>query len=178
MRNAALYGILVILIAGVVYMAYSLRIAQQQNEQLRGKIQQVQQRQQQEEIEVADVMTKLQRHAAKLWFAGQQAHWSLADFYVDELEEGMEEIAEEEVVEDGVNISELMKVMGLQSLKPIREAITEQDKAQFEEKYRLLIRSCNDCHNNSNYEFIKVTVPTAPTFSNQQFEPEVPSAED
>ena len=35
-------------------------------------------------VEVADVMTKLQRHANKLYFAGKHENWKLADFYIDE----------------------------------------------------------------------------------------------
>src|SRR5260221_714044 len=35
--------------------------------------------------DIADYMTKLQRHANKLYFAGKLGNWPLADFYVEEI---------------------------------------------------------------------------------------------
>src|SRR4051794_40996435 len=36
-------------------------------------------------IDIADYMTKFQRHAIKLYFAAKLQNWPLADFYVEEI---------------------------------------------------------------------------------------------
>src|SRR5947208_2029132 len=62
-------------------------------------------------VEIADIMTKLQRHANKLYFAGKFENWPLADFYVEEIEETVNDVARKEIMDRQVNISGLMPAL-------------------------------------------------------------------
>lgn len=119
--------------------------------------------------EVALVMTHFQRHANKLWFAGENENWELAHFYTHELEESMEELEEKKVVDDGINVSKMVGTMGIPPLEGLEEAIDAKDTDKFKEAYNLLVQGCNKCHTAANYPFIEITTPTTPAFSNQKY---------
>ena len=120
-------------------------------------------------FEVADVMTKLQRNMNKLWFAGSSQNWVLANFYVKELEEAEDVIAEQNVVDESYNLSQLMKVMGKPSIKELASTINAQDQAKFKEKYINVVNNCNACHASTKHEFLVIKQPTAPAYDNQDY---------
>lgn len=121
------------------------------------------------EIEVAITMNHIQRHANKLYFAGQNENWPLAGFYVHELEEAMEEIADGHVEDEGINISDLMKVMGLPPLELLEESIAAKNKVEFNKNYINLVNNCNTCHQSTQHPYIVITNPTTPALDNQKY---------
>jgi hypothetical protein len=122
-----------------------------------------------EEIELAVVMSHIQRHANKLYFAGQNENWPLAAFYVHELEESMEEVEDGHIEEDGINISKLMKSIGLPALKTMEEAVEGKNKAAFTSAYTNLVSNCNTCHQSAAHPYIVIINPTTPALDNQQY---------
>lgn len=124
-----------------------------------------------EEYEIADVMTKVQRHFNKLYFAGSNENWELAEFYIEETEEAMEGLAEADVVEDGVNVSALVMTKGFAPLEQVEAAVKAQDKTAFLEAYTLQTEQCNSCHALTKHAFIKIKVPETPVFDNQVYTP-------
>ena len=123
-----------------------------------------------EDIELGDVMTKLQRHSNKLWFAGRANNWPLAAFYIHELEETFEELTEHEIIDEGVDISMLTRKMGLSPLKLVGTAVTQRDSSAFLSSYNNLISHCNSCHQTSNHSFVVIKTPDQPVFDNQEYE--------
>lgn len=120
------------------------------------------------EIDLVMMMGRLQLFMNKLYFAGVNDNAELRDFYVHEIEETMEEIAEGNVQHEGVDISSNMKTYGLSQLELFEKAL-ESDRG-FDEVYSEFINSCNSCHIVSKYPFIKITVPSTPALDNQVFE--------
>lgn len=120
-----------------------------------------------EEIELAVYMNRLQLFMNKLWFAGKNNNWDLASFYVEELEETMEEIAKNPIEEDGVRIDQLMKVHGTPSIEKIEEEVNSKNAQGFFPAYDNLILSCNKCHEDAQHPFIKIKIPDVPVFTNQ-----------
>ena len=114
-------------------------------------------------------MNNLQRHANKLWFAGNAENWELAAFYVEELEESMDAVVKANVVEDGIALTPLMKNMGLISIDGLEKAIEKKDVKSFITAYDLLISNCNSCHHSSNHSFIKIKRPETPVYDNQVY---------
>lgn len=123
----------------------------------------------QEDIELGDVMTKLQRHSNKLWFSGREANWPLAAFYIHELEETFELLTEGEIIDEGVDISSLALSMGLGPLAVVEEAVKQRDSAAFLSSFENLTSNCNVCHRSSNHPFVVITKPTSPIFDNQEY---------
>jgi len=113
-----------------------------------------------------EFMTGIQSHHAKLWFAGQNQNWKLADFEVHEIMESLDDIKKYEVDrKESQNIGMLNP-----AIDSINKAIKEKNMAQFKSSYTLLTNTCNNCHVASEFEFNVVKVPDISTFSNQDFE--------
>lgn len=121
------------------------------------------------EMELAVYMGRMQLYMNKLFFAGTVQNADLRDFYIHELEEAMEEIAEAKVIDDGVDISQNIEMFGLAQLEVFEKAIAE-NPTQFTESYNAFVNSCNSCHVASKYPFIIIKEPTNPVFDNQVYE--------
>lgn len=121
-------------------------------------------------VELVLLMGRMQLFMNKLYFAGTGNNPQLRDFYVHEMEEIMEEIAEGEVMHEGVNISQNMKMYGVAQLEAFEEAL-EAGK-DFTGAYNGLVNACNSCHTASKYPFIIIKEPTKPVFDNQVYSAE------
>ena len=67
-------------------------------------------------VEIADIMAAFQRHANKLYFAGQSANWKLADFYIEEIEEAAKAFSKKDVMHGKINVSGLMGALDRKSV--------------------------------------------------------------
>lgn len=114
-----------------------------------------------------DFMGSIQAHHAKLWFAGQNENWDLADFEVHEIMEAVEDIEE---FHKGRKETELMGMI-LPPLDSISKAIDQKNAALFNSSYTSLTNTCNACHKAVEMEFIFIKTPDTPPSSNQGFEP-------
>jgi hypothetical protein len=123
------------------------------------------------EIELGVVMGHIQRYTDKLYFAGLHQNWPLANFYLHELEETTESIIGANVVDDGINVSDLMKTMLEPKIEALEAKVKAKDAAGFKADYQLLVNTCNACHAASQHPFIQIIVPEEPTYKNQQFKP-------
>lgn len=122
------------------------------------------------ELELAVYMGRLQLYANKLYFAGINENESLYKFYLHEMEEAMETIADGKVVSDnGIDISANMKAFGEQSLQVLEKKIEEEGFKNFKSHYNNLISSCNSCHKVSQKGMIVITEPKKPVFDNQDY---------
>ena len=126
---------------------------------------------QEQEIELAVLMYRLQVHADKLWHAGAARNWPLTGFYVHEIEETVEEIAQAGIVEDGHNISALVGRTLIQSpLREMSKSVEAEDEEAFASAYVDLVDGCNSCHGETDHGFIHIQIPSAPALSNQRFQ--------
>jgi type II secretory pathway component PulL len=121
--------------------------------------------------ELLAYMGYFQRFADKLYFAGKEQNWELAEFYTEELEETAEKLANGNIEDEGVNLSALVPSVLLPSIEPLEKAIKAKDSKAFQENYVLLVNSCNKCHTLAKHPFIRVAVPTSPTHGNQVYRP-------
>lgn len=121
------------------------------------------------EYPVLETMGYYQRFSHKLWLAGKNKNWELADFYTHELEEVTENLIEGDVIHENYNISNLSESMLLPKIEKLEEAIRQQNEVLFLENYELMISSCNLCHNTTKHNFIKITTPNDSTNWNQDF---------
>jgi hypothetical protein len=162
-------NLLILLLVG--YVLYDLFIATPQLEQLlTNKIEEAINIEDEEGPELAVYMNYLQLYMNKLWFAGSNGNFELAAFYAHELEEVAEELVESEIIDDGYNISQLIKQMLLPAIEEVETAIKEENVALFKDGYTLAVNSCNACHNVTKHAFIKISTPKTPVFDNQVYE--------
>ena len=113
-----------------------------------------------------EFMSSVQVHHAKLWFAGQNKNWGLADFEIHEMIEAIENIKEYQTERKE------SKLIGLinPALDSVNAAIQQKNPTMFNSSYQLLTTTCNSCHQATNFEFNVVKIPDAPPpFINQDF---------
>lgn len=121
-------------------------------------------------IEVADVMTTLQRHMNKLWFAGKNENWPLAAFYIKEMNEAMDDISRNKVKDEhGNDLSKLIEIMGRKPLDQLDAGVKAQETTKFKDNYLDMINGCNSCHTVTKHEFIVIQPPTVPAYDNQVY---------
>jgi hypothetical protein len=112
-----------------------------------------------------DLMTSIQNHHAKLWFAGINDNWELASFEIHEINEALTSIKKYQA-----DRTETKKIkMITPGIQIVEKAIEKQDLTNFKESYIQLTQTCNACHQQTNFSYNIVKVPESQTFSNQEF---------
>jgi hypothetical protein len=111
---------------------------------------------------ISEIMAQQQMRHIKLWFAGAGGNWPLADYEVDELKDGFEDVNEQfggDVVEKAVGAP----------LAALEKAVDGKDRAGFADAYDKLTAGCNSCHRSLDHAFIVIQRPTSSPFSDQFF---------
>lgn len=116
-------------------------------------------------------MGRMQVYADKLYFAGKAGNSALVEFYLHEIEEVMEEISKAEITDDGHDISNYMKQMGLSTLEGLESSKVLLDAAGFDQGYLTLVNACNGCHAVTDHGMIKIQVPERAALTNQNYLP-------
>ena len=119
---------------------------------------------------LGEIMGGIQTHHAKLWYAGINDNWKLAQYEIDELKERFEQARTVETDRPEVKMIPMM----YPSIDSINAAIGNKNLAQFKSGFQLLTTSCNSCHSVNNFEFNIITIPTAPPVGNQDFKVQAP----
>lgn len=114
---------------------------------------------------LGEFMSAIQVHHAKLWFAGINENWGLADFEIHEIMESIDDIKKYET--DRVESKSIPMIEP--PLDSLNAAIQQKDVVQFKNSFVLLTNTCNNCHKDVNYSFNDVKIPDSPPFSNQVF---------
>lgn len=122
-----------------------------------------------EEYPLLETMGYYQRFSQKLWLAGVNENWELAEFYAHELHEVTEELVKSNVMHDGMNLSDMAESIIEKNIQRVDGAVDQKDQVVFRQSYELMIGSCNVCHIKTEHPFIKILVPNDSTLFNQQF---------
>ena len=120
---------------------------------------------------MGEIMGATQMRHVKLWFAGQAENWELADYEVDELGEGFDDIVKYHPThkESPVAPKDAIPRMVTQPLKDLRAAIEKKDAKAFVPAYDSLTAACNNCHQATNFTFNVVQTPATNPYPNQAF---------
>src|SRR5437867_4302856 len=89
-----------------------------------------------------DFMGSVQVHHNKLWFAGQNKNWKLADFEVHEI---MEAVNDMQKYQTERKESQMVGMIN-PALDSVNAAIQQKNAALFKSSYILLTNTCNNCH--------------------------------
>jgi hypothetical protein len=116
---------------------------------------------------LGEFMMGIQEHHAKLWFAGVNKNWQLADFEVHEIGETLDDV--KKYCTDRPEI----KSLGIidPAVNTIKTAISKQDIDRFKAGFTELTNDCNTCHKDNQHGFNIITIPTSPPVTNQEFKP-------
>lgn len=114
---------------------------------------------------LGEFMSGIQVHHAKLWFAGQNENWQLADFELHEIMEALDDIKTFNT--DRPEIKSLQMIYA--PLDSLNKSVQQKDPASFKSNFTLLTTTCNDCHRDTDHSFNVIKIPDTPPFSNQDF---------
>ena len=114
---------------------------------------------------LGEFMLNIQIHHAKLWFAGKNKNWKLAEFELNEITETLEAIQKYE--------KERKEIQSLPVVHPamdsVKSAISQQNLNLFLRNFTFLTNTCNACHQSVKFDFNVVQIPSSPPFTNQNF---------
>jgi len=114
---------------------------------------------------LGEFMSGIQAHHSKLWFAGQNQNWKLADFEIHEIMEAIEDIQKYETERKESQMVGMINP----AIDSVNNAIIQKNPALFKSSYTMLTNTCNNCHHAVDFEFNVVKIPDAQPFSNQDF---------
>jgi hypothetical protein len=120
---------------------------------------------------LADIMITTQIRHAKLWLAGEARNWTLADYEIDELKEGLEDVVQYFPVYKDMPVGNMVEATIMSPIEEVEKAIKARDPAKFVSTFDQLTAACNNCHQAANRAFIVIQRPAASTFPNQSFAP-------
>ena len=112
-----------------------------------------------------EFMSGIQVHHNKLWFAGQNKNWKLADFEIHEIMEAIDAIQKYQSERKEGQMTEMIRP----ALDIMNFAIQQKNLAMFNDSYIFLTNTCNNCHRTTEFEFNVVKIPDNPPFGNQDF---------
>jgi soluble cytochrome b562 len=112
-----------------------------------------------------EFMTNIQIHHAKLWFAGINQNWRLAEFEVEEIHESLEDIQKFQSAREETKTLPII----FAPLDSVLAAVNDKSLNKFKQSFTLLTNTCNACHKAVKNEFNKIKIPESPPFSNQIF---------
>jgi len=115
---------------------------------------------------LGDIMGATQLRHLKLWYAGKEKNWNLAQYELGQIKE---------TFQDAMSYYPGLPAADMTTMtKPASElgsAILAKDGAGFVRAFRELTAACNACHQAQGYGAIVIKLPTASPFSNQSFAP-------
>ncbi len=126
-----------------------------------------------DEIELAVTMGRIQRFHQKWWLAGKSGNSELSKFYLHELEEAMEEVADAHVVDEGKDISAAMETYGLPEIARLEHLLEKEGVAAMHGQADMLAKTCTSCHAVTGHSYIRIVAPTDVSFPDQDFSPEL-----
>ena len=115
---------------------------------------------------LGEFMVSIQLHHAKLWFAGKNGNWELANFELGEIREDLDGIQRHN--KDRPEVRDLAMIFS--PLDSVQSAIGQKDQVAFNRGFIFLTNTCNNCHQVTKHGFNKIKIPDSPPVTNQVFE--------
>jgi hypothetical protein len=113
---------------------------------------------------LGEIMVLQQMRHIKLWFAGSAANWPLADYEIDQLDDGFDDATK--LLGGDIVRQHVGAAMG-----ELKKSIGSKDSAAFAIAFDKLSAGCNACHTTLDHGFIVIQRPRLLPYSNQDFGP-------
>ena len=113
---------------------------------------------------LSEIMVQQQMRHIKLWFAGDAGNWPLADYEVDQLKDGFDDVAK-------LLGGDLAQQHVGGAISGLEKAIESKDHAAFVSAFDRLSAGCNACHGTLDHAFILIQRPVLLPYSDQNFSP-------
>ena len=113
----------------------------------------------------------VQPHHIKIWMAGHEGNWPLAEYEAKELRETFEDIATYQGTWNNFPIAKLAETSLVPPLDELDKAIKDRNAAGFKKAYDKVTAACNACHQATSNAAIVIKTPSGADFPDQDFRP-------
>jgi len=113
---------------------------------------------------LSGIMVQQQMRHTKLWFAGDAGNWPLADYELDQLKDGFDDVA-------NLLGGELAQQHVGGAISGLEKAIDAKNREAFVSAFDRLSAGCNECHRTLDHAFVVIQRPTLLPYSDQNFSP-------
>jgi len=117
--------------------------------------------------ELAESMGTIQRHHAKLYFAGTAGNWKLAKYQLHELEEMLDKVG---TLHEGEEEIQMLHII-FPAIEKLEKEVARHSTSGFEQGFEELTLTCNKCHRAAGHPYTVVKRPSHPPVGNQEFSP-------
>ncbi|MCB0346178.1 MAG: hypothetical protein KDD66_13760 [Bdellovibrionales bacterium] len=125
-----------------------------------------------EQPELSTYMISLQRFSQKLGYSIAERNTMLSLFYVEELEETVEDLIKEVPEHHGAPIAPVAQSIMVSRIDHLEKTIATENWPAVDAGYTKVIDGCNSCHQATQHEFIKILpADTSRQPYNQDFRP-------
>ena len=114
---------------------------------------------------MGELMTTIQLHHAKLWFAGKNANWALAAYNESLIQSAFKKIQRYHGETAEAHAASMIDG----PMDSISAAIARQDSPAFTRSFTLLTTTCNNCHAVTNHAYNVIIIPHDLPVANQDF---------
>jgi hypothetical protein len=119
---------------------------------------------------LGEIMSGLQIHAAKLYFAGKARNWPLVEFEIGEMEEALAAAPVVRPQDNNVPLAAVIDAFKNSQWAALKQAVTQRNGAAFDKAYDDVVLVCNACHQATTRPYLQIIPPTQPPVSNQRWE--------
>ena len=116
-------------------------------------------------LHLSGIMAQQEMRHIKLWFAGTAGNWPLADYEIDGLKEGFDDVAK--LLGDDVAQQHVGDAMA-----ELEKSVDAKNRDNFVVAFDKLSAGCNACHRTLDHAFIVIQRPALLPYSNQKFSPQ------
>lgn len=117
---------------------------------------------------LGEMMGQMQYYVVKLGLALQHRNQPLASFYMNEVNETYQDIVDKNIMLDSLDISKMIQEILAPAKNQLSQTIQQNDTADFLSGYHAMIMKCNNCHHETNHQFIVIEEPHE-DFNGQNF---------
>ena len=114
-----------------------------------------------------ELMLNIQIHHAKLWFAGKNGNWELADYDQSLIRSAFQKIRSYHPDNPAAATTTMIDI----PMDSIGAAIARKDPAAFRRSFSLLTTTCNNCHTVTRHAYNFITIPRSEPIGNQSYSP-------
>jgi hypothetical protein len=119
---------------------------------------------------IADLMNLIvQPRHTKLWFAGKEGNWRLAEYEAKELKGALANVAKARARFRDKPVGEMIEAFLSAPFRSVDDAIKAGDATKFAEAYRSINTGCNGCHNALGQDVVVIQTPEQHAYPDQNF---------
>jgi hypothetical protein len=111
------------------------------------------------------------RHT-KLWFAGREGNWALAEYENKELRSALANVAKARPVFRQQSVADYVEMFLGGPFRAVGDAVRDRNAAKFVDAYATVNAGCNACHTALNQSQVVIMTPETPSYPDQEFRPQ------